>query len=99
MALSTAERRFLREWELQRSGPKWTYYALNALMWTLIYMICLFFGVSYFNLFGKSVYLAFGTMAIIGVAMAIFTTHLVFTKNQKRFKALIKRETSDKIEG
>lgn len=91
MSLSTAERRFLREWEIQRSGSKLGFYVLYILMWTLICMLCLFFIMNYFDLI-KSNWPTLIIMITISLTVAYINTNVNWKKNEKKFKALINRE-------
>lgn len=93
MAISTAERRFLREWEIQRKGSRAGYYALYMAMWAIICMLSLFFVMNYFNLIiEKSSRTTFFFMLTVSLISAAIFTHFVWLRNEKRFKALINRE-------
>lgn len=93
MAISTVERRFLREWEIQRQGSRIGYYALYMTMWTIIVMLVLFFSMNYFDLIlQKRSKITFLLMLIVSVISSIIFTHYVWMRNEKRFKALIHRE-------
>lgn len=98
MAISTAERRFLREWEMQRQGSRVGYYALYMAMWTIICMLSLFFVMNYFDLIiKKSSTVTFFFMLIVSVIFAAIFTHYVWSRNEKRFKALINREINQDV--
>ena len=41
--ITNAERRFLEQWRDQKSGPKWKYYLLFSLGWSVISFLVIFF--------------------------------------------------------
>lgn len=87
--LTKEERRFLRSWEEQRKGGRWSYYLLYALSGSLILFIGIAFVASMIR-FGlpKNLWL----IPVISILLAVSLTWLSWKRNEARFRHLVKRE-------
>ena len=87
--MTSAEHKFIRDWEFQKEGPKWKYYLQYSIAWTVVIFLSLFFIVKVMmsnrNIGG---WLSFVTFFIIAVLLAIFTTHMVYETNEKKLKKI-----------
>jgi hypothetical protein len=41
--LTTAEKKFIRDWEIQKEGPKWKYYLQYIIAWSTVIFLSVFF--------------------------------------------------------
>jgi protein-S-isoprenylcysteine O-methyltransferase Ste14 len=97
MAISTDERRFLRSWEEQREGGKWTYVGT----YTFGFTIMLFLGSIALGLFMslpfvKPIWLIL--ISIFSVVGGFLLSIGVWQHNERKFRKIIKRETSAHLE-
>lgn len=90
--LTSAEKRFIKYWEEQREGGKVKYYLLYIIVGTFIAVLSLFFLYSLF--ISPAFRLRFGVVAIAIMAPIMVTVITVTTwsRNEKKFKHIIKRE-------
>jgi Fe2+ transport system protein B len=92
--LSASEKRFVRYWEEQRLGGRWSYYTLYIIIGTFIGTIIfstflfLFFQVVFGSL---SFWVALLTAFLISSVATVYT----WGYNEKRFKKIIRREIHD----
>jgi polyferredoxin len=91
--ITNAERRFIEQWRDQKSGPKWKYYLLFSMAWSVVSFLVIFFLLKLFtNLWqtgGQNlIYLLLGIAIIIG----FFSTHFTYVINEKKYHAIMERE-------
>jgi hypothetical protein len=90
--LTSSEKAFIREWEEQREGPKWKYYAQYWTAWTFVVFFGIFFPSKIFspdNSFGGLQGLMI--LIVIAVVLGVVPTHLIYTRNERRYSKLKKR--------
>lgn len=89
--LSTTERRFIRYWEEQRTGGRWSYYALYIFIGTFIATVIfstflfLFFQV----IFGS---FTFWIALFTAILLSSIATTISWASNEKKFRKIIRRE-------
>lgn len=92
--LSTAEKRFVRYWQEQRTGGKGKYFAMYIIAGTI--MISLFIFVALF--FGFQVrpsIFVFSVVPAIAVILSLLFTAYGWGKNERQFRSLLKREIDE----
>jgi hypothetical protein len=47
--ITNAERRFLEQWRDQKKGPRWKYYVIFTLGWTVVSFLVIFFLLKLFT--------------------------------------------------
>lgn len=89
--ISTSEKRFIRYWEEQRTGGRWSYYALYIIIGTLLATIILstFLFLFFQVIFGS---LSFWVALFAGFLISFIATVLTWSSNEKKFKKIIRRE-------
>ncbi len=87
--LTSAEKRFVRYWEEQRKGGRWSYLLLYILAGTFIASIVLLFVLHMWavDFEGREWLIPITSFVIITVV-----TNLTWMRNEKRFKTIIRRE-------
>ena len=90
--LNPAEKRFIKYWEEQRTGGKYKYYLLYILAGTFISVLILSFV--YSLVISTTFSVDWGVLPILIISFVLVTVLTVVTwdKNEKKFKAIIKRE-------
>ena len=90
--LNSAEKRFIKYWEEQRTGGKVKYYLLYIIAGTFISMLILSFV--YAVVISSTFGLDWGVVPILIVSFILVTvmTIVAWDRNEKKFKAIIKRE-------
>ena len=91
--LTAAEKRFIRDWEFQKEGPKWKYYLQYTIAWTIVTFLALFF-VTKFLISNRNIggWLSFLIFFAIAVVAALFATHLTYSSNEKKLKGILEKE-------
>lgn len=95
--LTNSEKRFIRYWQEQRSGGRWSYYALyiiiGTFIGTIIFSTFLFLFLQV--IFGSfTFWIAFSTAFLISFIATITT----WSSNEKEFKKIIRREMGEDAE-
>lgn len=91
MALSPAERRFLRSWEEQRNGGKKSFVAIYTFAYTLVIFlssvaVALFMNIAFIR---KSWLIS---MAVGSVVAAFVLSNILWSRQQKKWRSIINRE-------
>ena len=91
--LTTSEKRFIRDWEIQREGPAWKYYLQYIVAWSTVSFLSLFFLVKLI-MSDKSMggWISFYIVVAVSIVISILITHIVYQSNEKKFKRILKRE-------
>lgn len=93
MSQSPSDKRFVKEWELQRKGSPVGYFILYTVIWSFIlYMASLFFGLILRTIDISFVVPVIRVVKFIGIALLI--TMVVYHKGQSRYYK-IKSEPSE----
>lgn len=92
--LSSTEKRFIRYWEEQRTGGKWSYYALYIIVGTFIATLILatFLFLFFRVVFGSA---TFWIALSGGVVLSSVATILTWSSNEKKFRQIIRREMKE----
>lgn len=91
--LTSADRNFKENWEEQKSGPKWKFYLLYSIAWSVISFLVIFFLTKLFtNLWetgGPNLIYAIIVAAII---LGISSTHYMYVTNERRYKKILVKQ-------
>ncbi len=90
--LTTAEKRFLTNWQIQSKGPKWKYYLQYIVAWTAVIFLCLFFLIKLI-ITDRSMGGLQGFLIIffVSVVLAYVTTQIVYQTNEKKLKKILEK--------
>lgn len=96
--LSTSEKRFIRYWQEQRTGGRWSYYALYIAVGTFIGTIIL---ATFLFLFLQAIFgsLSFWIALALSLLISSVATVLTWSANEKKFKKIVRREIEKGSEG
>lgn len=95
--LSTSEKRFVRYWQEQRTGGRWSYYALYIAVGTFIGTIILS---TFLFLFLQAIFGSLSFWIVLSSSFLIsgVATILTWSANEKKFKKIVRREMDKGIE-
>jgi hypothetical protein len=94
MAISPAERRFLRSWEEQRNGGKTSFVAIYTFAYTLVIFLS---GIA-LALFGNVPFVHQNWLTGMGIGSIILAfglSHFLWYWQQKKWRAIINREMAE----
>lgn len=89
--LSDKEKRFIKYWEEQRTGGRWSYFALYIPVGTFLCAVLTAFLFSMVSLVGVDFFVA---VAVTSALLATVITIAAWFNNEKKFKAIIRREVN-----
>ena len=90
--MTIEEKKFIRDWEFQKSGKKWKYYLQYIIAWSSVIFLSSFFLV---KLIMEDRYMSWTMLFIIlpsSILLASLITHLVYETNEKKLKRILERE-------
>ena len=95
--LTPSEKKFIRDWKIQREGPAWKYYLQYIIAWSTVSFLSLFFLVKLI-MSDRSMggWISFYIVLGVSFTLAILITHIVYQSNEKKFKTILKREEEAK---
>ncbi len=95
--LTTKEKNFIRDWEIQKEGPKWKYYLQYIIAWSTVIFLSVFFLLKVL-MSDRSMggWTSFYIIAPLSVVLAALITHLVYQTNEKKLKSILDREAARK---
>ena len=95
--LSSSEKRFINYWQEQRTGGRWSYFALYIVVGTFIATIIFstFLFLFFQAVFGSAAFWIGLTAAFLISSVATITT---WSLNEKKFKKIIRREVDNGME-
>lgn len=90
--ITNSERHFIAEWDDQRSGPRWKYYLLFSMAWSVVSFLVIFFLTKLFTQLWETgganlIY----TLIIISIIVGTLFTHFSYTRNEKRYHKIKSR--------
>ena len=91
--LSVKEKKFIRDWEIQKEGPRWQYYLQYIVAWSTVIFLSLFFLLKLL-MADRSMggWTSFYIVAPLSIVLAALITHLVYQTNEKKLQQILQRE-------
>jgi len=91
--LSISEKTFIRDWKIQKEGPKWKYYLQYIVAWSTVLFLSIFFLLKLI-MADRSMggWTSFYIVGPISVILAVLITHLVYQTNEKKLQRILHRE-------
>ena len=91
--ITNTERHFIDQWREQKSGPKWKYYLLFSVAWTVVSFLVIFFLTKLFTSLWETggqnmIYI----LIIVSIIIGFFSTHFTYNINEKKYKEIMERE-------
>ena len=90
MALSNTDRHFVNSWSEQKSGPKWKYYLLFSMAWSVVSFLVIFFLTKLFtNLWETGGSGLIYVLITISLIVGVLSTHFTYVHNEKKLKKIL----------
>lgn len=91
--MTTSEKVFIKNWEIQKEGPKWKYYLQYIIAWSTVIFLSFFFLLKLI-MSDRSMggWISFYIILFVSVLLAAIITHLVYQTNERKVKRLLQRE-------
>jgi len=91
--LSVKEKKFIRDWGIQKEGPRWQYYLQYIVAWSTVIFLSLFFLLKLL-MADRSMggWTSFYIIAPLSIVLAALITHLVYQTNEKKLQQILQRE-------
>jgi hypothetical protein len=91
--LSVKEKKFIRDWGIQKEGPRWQYYLQYIVAWSTVIFLSLFFLLKLL-MADRSMggWTSFYIVAPLSIVLAALITHLVYQTNEKKLQQILQRE-------
>lgn len=91
--MTTAEKKFIRDWEIQKEGPRWKYYLQYIIAWSTVLFLSIFFILK-LVMEDRSMggWTSFYIVLPLSVVSAVLITHFVYQTNERKLQRIIKRE-------
>ena len=91
--LTTHEKVFIKNWEIQKEGPKWKYYLQYIIAWSTVIFLSLFFLLK-LVMADRSMggWISFYIILFVSILLASIITHLVYQTNEKKVKRLLEKD-------
>jgi hypothetical protein len=90
LLITRREKRFIRSWQEQREGGKWTYYLLYTFAGGFIISLLSYILILW--ILQIRVPKPYWILPVFGVSAAAVIAVLVWRTNEKKFKGIIRRE-------
>jgi cation transporter-like permease len=88
--ITNSERHFINQWSEQKSGPKWKFYLLFSIAWSVVSFLVIFFLTKLFtNLWETGGFNLIYVLVILSIISGFLSTHFTYTLNEKRYKKII----------
>ena len=91
--MTTSEKTFIRDWQIQKEGPRWKYYLQYIIAWSTVLFLSLFFLLKLI-MTDRSMggWTSFYIVLPASIVLAALITHLVYQTNEKKLQRILKRE-------
>jgi hypothetical protein len=91
--LSISEKKFIRDWQIQKEGPRWKYYLQYIIAWSTVLFLSLFFLLKLI-MADRSMggWTSFYIVLAVAVVLAVLITHLVYQTNETKLQRILQRE-------
>lgn len=93
MIMTHSEKIFIRDWQIQKEGPKWKYYLQYIFAWSTVLFLSLFFLLKLI-MTDRSMggWTSFYIVLPVSVVLAVLITHFVYQTNEKKLQKILQRE-------
>ena len=91
--LTTSEKNFIRDWQIQKEGPKWKYYLQYIFAWTTVIFLSSFFLLKLI-MADRSMggWTSFYIILPLSIVLATLITHFVYQTNEKKLQRILEKE-------
>jgi uncharacterized membrane protein len=91
--ITNTDKHFVSYWQEQKSGPKWKYYLLFSVAWSVVSFLVIFFLTKLFtNLWETGGRNLIYVLISISLFIGILSTHLTYVLNEKRLHKILEKD-------
>lgn len=95
--LTSAERNYIEHWQEQKSGPKWKFYLLYSLAWSVVSFLLIFFLTKLFTELWETggpnlIY----SIVVIAIICGIASTHFMYVSGERKYKKILLKQNTKK---
>lgn len=91
--LTTAEKNFIRDWQIQKEGAKWKYYLQYIAAWgTVIFLSSFFLLKLLMSDRTMGGWTSFYIVVPLSVVLAALITHVVYQTNESKLQRILDKE-------
>lgn len=91
--ITNTEKHFVNYWQEQKSGPRWKYYLLFSMAWSVVSFLVIFFLTKLFtNLWETGGANLIYILVAISIVIGISSTHISYTHNERRLKKILEKD-------
>ena len=96
MKITNEERRFIDHWSEEKSGPKWKFYLLFTVAWSIVSFLVIFFLTKLFTQLWENggpnlIYV----LIIVSLVSGFLSTHFSYVINERKFKKIMQKIRSN----
>ncbi|MEO9022334.1 MAG: hypothetical protein ABI290_09395 [Ginsengibacter sp.] len=90
--LTNDDKHFINNWNEQKSGPKWKFYLLFSVAWSVISFLVIFFLTKLFtNLWETGGQNLIYVLVSISIVSGFLSTHFSYVINEGRYKKILEK--------
>ena len=98
--ISNSDRHFINHWKEQRSGPRWKYYLLFTIAWTVVAFILIFFLSKIFtDLWETGGRYLIVVIIFLALVIGFASTHITYRYSEKKFRLILKKKAETDLGG
>lgn len=87
------DQQFINHWIDQKSGPKWKYYLLFSMAWSVVSFLVIFFLTKLFTqLWERGGPNLIYTLVTISIIAGILLTHFSYVWNEKKYHEIVNKD-------
>ena len=91
--ITNSEKHFINNWQEQKSGPKWKYYLLFSIAWTVVSFLVIFLLTKLFtNLWETGGRNLIYTIITVSIIIGFLSTHFTYVLNERRLKKIVEKD-------
>jgi hypothetical protein len=91
--ITNSDKHFINDWKEQKSGPKWKFYLLFSVAWSVISFLVIFFLTKLFtNLWETGGQNLIYVLVSISIISGFLSTHFSYVINERRYKKILEKD-------
>ncbi|HJY23777.1 MAG TPA: hypothetical protein VJ279_12870 [Hanamia sp.] len=91
--ITNSDKHFINDWSEQKSGPKWKFYLLFSVAWSVISFLVIFFLTKLFtNLWETGGQNLIYVLVSISIISGVLSTHFSYVINERRYKKILEKD-------
>jgi len=88
--ITNTEKHFVSYWQEQKSGPRWKYYVLFSIAWSVVSFLVIFFLTKLFtNLWENGGRNLIYILIAISIVTGILSTHFSYVSNERKLHKIL----------